>query len=90
MNINKITRKIEQYAQQEYEAGKEEGWHDGYGDGYQGGILQHKETMTFRMNLYYDSCMAADKFREAKWAKELIEYLEFEFTPDVLENLDND
>lgn len=88
MNINKITRKIEKYAEEHFEAGQEEGWAEGYYAGYERGKEDHRATMTFRMNLYYDSCMAANKLREAKWAKELIEYLEFEFEPDVLESFE--
>ena len=90
MKINKITKKIEKYGQKQYELGSTEGWVDGYAMGYERGGDDHKETMSFRLNLAYDTAMASNDFRRAKWIKEIVEYLEFEFNPDVLETLDNE
>jgi flagellar biosynthesis/type III secretory pathway protein FliH len=92
MDINKITEKIEKYAEERYD----EGWSEGYdagrdvgeSDGESIGWSKHRDMMSFRMSLSYDTAMSNNKFREAKLYKEIIEYLELNFIDDPLNNLD--
>lgn len=90
MNIKKITKKIEQYAEEQYDLGHEAGWDEGFSSGYDSGYEGHKKTMGFRLSLSYDTAMSKNSFREAKLIKEMIEYLDFEFTEDPLNSVDND
>jgi flagellar biosynthesis/type III secretory pathway protein FliH len=92
MDINKITSKIEKFAEERYD----EGWSEGYdagrdvgeSDGESIGWDKHRDMVSFRMSLSYDTAMTNNKFREAKLYKEIIEYLELNFIDDPLNNLD--
>lgn len=92
MSMDKITKKIEKYAEVRYD----EGWSDGYDAGREvaeheaeSGWDKHRDMMSFRMSLAYDTAMTNNKFREAKLYKEIIDYLELNFIDDPLNNLED-
>jgi flagellar biosynthesis/type III secretory pathway protein FliH len=89
MNINKITKKIERFAEQEYHRGHDDGWNDGWDNGYNEGIEEHKRAMNFRLNSLFDTYSKTNKFREAQFVKDTIEYLGWEFDPQAFDRIMN-
>lgn len=63
----------------------ERGWNlghtAGYSDGVDDGVMAHKEMIRNRLNMYLDTCMSTNKFKEAQFTKDMLEYLMWEYDP---------
>lgn len=69
-----------------YERGWEIGHSVGYEDGTSDGVMVHKEMIRNRINMHIETCMNTNKYREAQFAKEMLEYLMWEYDPSKVEN----
>jgi hypothetical protein len=81
MKRDKLISKIDATLDEYYENGYEEGFLVGYGGGVPDGILQHKQMIRNRINMHIETCMNTNKYREAQFAKEMLEYLMWEYDP---------
>lgn len=75
--INKIDATLEEY----YSNGWHDGWSDGYDSGVDSGVDSHKDMIRNRINMHIETCMSTNKYREAQFAKEMLEYLMWEYDP---------
>ncbi len=64
-----------------FERGWDVGHSAGYSDGVDDGVMMHKEMIRTRLNMYLDTCMNTNKYKEAQFTKEMIEYLMWEYDP---------
>ena len=81
MKRDKLITKIDNTLEEYYENGWSEGWDSGHEAGLQSGVEAHKEMIRNRLNMYLDTCMSTNKMREAKFTKEMLEYLMWEYDP---------
>ncbi len=63
----------------------ERGWNighsAGYSDGLDDGIMSHKEMIRNRITMHLETCMSTNKYKEAQFTKEMLEYLMWEYDP---------
>jgi flagellar biosynthesis/type III secretory pathway protein FliH len=94
MNIEKLTKKIERFAEQEYHRGHDDGWNDGWDAGYANGesdndsLKEYRDMLSFRMSLAFDGAMKDNKMTNAKIYKEIIEYLELDLIDDPYNSIE--
>lgn len=87
--FKKLQKKFDKALLESHEEGHDAGWSSGYDSGYDvgyekgftEGVQAHKDMIRTRLTMLFDTYMATDKFAKAKDAKEMIEYLEWEYDP---------
>lgn len=86
MDIEKLTRKIEKYADKRFG----EGWDDGYAFAMsQADDLEaYRDMLSFRMSMAFDGAMKDNKMTHAKIYKEVIEYLELDLIDDPYNSIE--
>jgi hypothetical protein len=57
----------------------------GYQDGYDDGVMAHKQMIRNRIELHLEYCMDNNKMSEAKFTKEMLSYLMYEYDPEKAE-----
>ena len=87
--FKKLQKKFDKALTESHEDGHDEGWSEGYDSGHEvghaagfaEGVDAHKTMIRTRLTMLFDTYMSTDKFAKAKDAKEMIEYLEWEYDP---------
>lgn len=82
---NSIKSEIDSSWSVGYEAGYADGSRDATADGFEEGVAAHKEMIRVRLTGLFDTYMSTNKFAKAKDAKEMLEYLEWEYDPEKAE-----
>ncbi len=82
-----IESKVEDSWQDGYDIGYDTGSDDGHSEGFAEGVAAHKEMVRVRLTGLFDTYMSTNKFAKAKDAKEMLEYLEWEYDPVEAERL---
>jgi hypothetical protein len=85
MNRDKLIKKIDQTLEEYYQNGDDDGFARGYSDGFDDGVIEHKQAMRTRIVMHIETCMNTNKFKEAQFAKEMLEYLMWEYDPEKAE-----
>ena len=80
-----IESKVEDSWQDGYDVGYDAGSDDGHSEGFTEGVAAHKEMVRVRLTGLFDTYMNTNKFAKAKDAKEMLEYLEWEYDPEKAE-----
>lgn len=91
--FKKLEKKFDKALTQNYDSGHDDGWVQGYNNGHETGriagfdegVEAHKEMIRTRLTMLFDTYMSTDKFAKAKDAKEMLEYLEWEYDPQEAE-----
>lgn len=85
MKRDKLVAKIDSTLEEYYSNGWDDGWNEGYDSGAQSGVDAHKEMIRNRITMHIETCMNTNKFKEAQFAKEMLEYLMWEYDPEKAE-----
>lgn len=93
MGYKKVLKKLAKSVESEidsswqdgYDCGYESGTEDAKADGFEEGVAAHKEMVRARLTGLFDTYMSTNKFAKAKDAKEMLEYLEWEYDPEKAE-----
>jgi flagellar biosynthesis/type III secretory pathway protein FliH len=81
MKRDKLISKIDATLEEYYENGYNDGFAIGYDDGVGDGYIQHRIMVSNRINMHIETCMNTNKYKEAQFAKEMLEYLMWEYDP---------
>lgn len=93
MGHKKLLKKLAKAVDASIEKSYDDGWSDGYDAGHDvgqpagfaEGVAAHKEMIRVRLTGLFDTYMSTNKFAKAKDAKEMLEYLEWEYDPEKAE-----
>lgn len=85
MDRDKLIKKIDSTLEEYYQNGEDEGYSLGYSEGFNDGIIGHKDMIRNRITMHIETCMNTNKFKEAQFAKEMLEYLMWEYDPEKAE-----
>lgn len=91
--LKKLQKKFDGAVDDSRDEGYDDGWSEGYDSGHEvghaagfaEGVDAHKTMIRTRLTMLFDTYMSTDKFAKAKDAKEMIEYLEWEYDPEKAE-----
>lgn len=85
MKREKALRKINVILDRTFSDAWDNGNTAGYQDGFDDGVMEHKQMIRNRINMHIETCMNTNKFKEAQFAKEMLEYLMWEYDPEEAE-----
>lgn len=67
-----------------FERGWNSGHSAGYSDGVDDGVMAHKDMIRNRLNMHLETCMSTNRYKEAQFTKEMLEYLMWEYDPNAV------
>ena len=85
MKREKAHKLLDKIIDGSFERGWKVGNSSGYADGWDNAIVAHKDMIRNRINMHIETCMSTNKYREAQFAKEMLEYLMWEYDPEEAE-----
>ena len=85
MKREKAHKLLDKVINGSFERGWDIGHSAGYSDGVDDGVMAHKDMIRNRINMHIETCMNTNKYREAQFAKEMLEYLMWEYDPEEAE-----
>jgi hypothetical protein len=89
MKREKVIKRVDEALSAFYMDGFDAGWdagHDsGYLDGVSDGAMSHKQMIRTRLDMHIETCMSTNKYKEAQFTKEMLEYLMWEYDPEKAE-----
>lgn len=85
MKREKAHKLLDKIIDGSFERGWDIGHSAGYSDGVDDGVMAHKDMIRNRINMHIETCMNTNKYREAQFAKEMLEYLMWEYDPEEAE-----
>lgn len=85
MKREKVIKRVDEALSAFYMDGFDAGFDSGYLDGVSDGAEAHKTMIRNRITMHIETCMNTNKFKEAQFAKEMLEYLMWEYDPEKAE-----
>jgi ribosomal protein S17E len=82
MKREKVIKRVDEALSAFYLDGFDAGFDSGYLDGLSEGAEAHKTMIRNRITMHIETCMNTNKFKEAQFAKEMLEYLMWEYDPE--------
>jgi hypothetical protein len=82
MKREKVIKRVDEALSSFYMDGYDTGWDGGYDSGFEAGVEAHKTMVRNRITMHIETCMNTNKFKEAQFAKEMLEYLMWEYDPE--------
>jgi hypothetical protein len=82
MKREKVIKRVDEALSAFYLDGFDAGFDSGYLEGVSEGAEAHKTMIRNRLNMHIETCMNTNKYKEAQFTKEMMEYLMWEYNPE--------